>query len=765
MPEILAKSDPEYSLRAHIADGLRIAEALKKAFPRVPEIAGMTDFWQWLETAVVFHDLGKAHAAFQKMLRKDSGQDWRGQRHELFSLPFVAALDVPDAEKLLLLRVVAGHHRTFTELSQHIYHEYEDPEIFEHEFSKVDVAGVLAVLRSFGDFPMRQVSAFSPQKVIKPYNREQLDKVVQQRKQLLFITGAFKHCDHLSSAFVEHIEILERRHFYFLEKKRLELQARGLDFYQHQLDAAMAVGSVILTAPTGAGKTETALLWLQKQLETEGCGQGRVFYTLPFTASINAMFERLNKSEATGEGMGEASVGMLHGNLNAYLYEKFFAEGGNPFALREKMNAVKRAFRTLQTPIKVTTPFQLLKHLFTLSGFEKGIFEWTGGYFIFDEIHAYNPSTLAQIVALLRFSTREMGAKALIMTATLPTFLKKLLHDSAPFGEIKATPELYEQFKRHRIRVATGQINEPENLKIISERLTAGKKILVVCNTVTRAQEIFQTLRADFFGEAILLHSGFNSEDRMARERQLQCKQPPLLVGTQAIEVSLDIDYDILFSELAPLDALLQRFGRVNRKREKPPCDCVIFSERNGKDKYIYPTQEVLENTLVALRDMENTNEGVVSEADLQGKIDFVYPELTPTAREDYERTLQFLEKAIDEIVPMEHSDQREEEFYEQFDGMKVLPSVCRLEYCQRLDNYDFIGAELLKVSIRKCNFARWSKVGILERDSHAFIHPNKAKAKPIVMNFFLLNLPYRKDLGLLKDSNPVSISFLEEQL
>jgi CRISPR-associated endonuclease/helicase Cas3 len=765
MPEILAKSDPPHTLQAHIADGLRIAEDLKRAFPRAPEMAAMPNFWQWLEMAVVFHDLGKAHTEFQKLLHKDPRHDWRGQRHEVFSLPFIAALDAPEAEKLLLLRVVAGHHRTFRELSEHISDEYEVQEDFEAEFSKVDTTGALAILRSFGNFPLKNVSAFLPQKVVKPYVREQLDKVIQHRKTLLLLTGAFKHCDHLSSAFVEHVEVLERRHFYFLEKKRLDLQTKGSDFYQHQLDAAGTVGSVILTAPTGAGKTETALLWLQKQIETEEFGQGRVFYTLPFTASINAMFERLGKDETKGEGMGEASVGMLHGNLNAFLYEKFFAETGNPFALREKINTVTRTFRTLQTPVKVTTPFQLLKHLFTLSGFEKGIFEWTGGYFIFDEIHAYNPSVLAQIVALLRFSTREMGAKALIMTATLPGFLKKILHEATPFSEIKAASELYEQFKRHRIRVEIGQITAPENIIMISEKLAVGQKVLVVCNTVARAQEVFENLKADFSGGAILLHGGFNGEDRMARERQLQCEQPPLLVGTQAIEVSLDIDYDILFSEIAPLDALLQRFGRVNRKREKPPCDCVVFSERNDKDSFIYKIPEVLDNTLAALRDMESTNGGVVSEADLQEKIDFVYPDFTPVAREEFERTFQFLEEAIGEIVPMEQSEQREEEFYAQFDGMKVLPAVCRSEFCRRLDTYDFIGAELLKIGIRKCNFARWYKVGVLERDCHAFIHPNKPNAKPIVMNFFLLKLPYLQDLGLQKNADPISISFLEEQL
>ena len=70
----------------------------------------------------------------------------------------------------------------------------------------------------------------------------------------------------------------------------------------------------------------------------------------------------------------------------------------------EKKNLIE-TYKTLVTPVKVTTPFQLLKHIFGLKGFEKGIFEWCGGYFIFDEIHAYNPAVFAQIKVLLEFAT------------------------------------------------------------------------------------------------------------------------------------------------------------------------------------------------------------------------------------------------------------------------------------------------------------------------------------------------------------------------
>jgi CRISPR-associated endonuclease/helicase Cas3 len=103
-----------------------------------------------------------------------------------------------------------------------------------------------------------------------------------------------------------------------------------------------------------------------------------------------------------------------------------------------------------------------------------------------------------------------------------------------------------------------------------------------------------------------------------------------LLVGTQAIEVSLDIDYDVIFTELAPLDALLQRFGRINRHRingqYRPPCDCIVFSERNDVDKLIYKNGEVITRTLDVLHKLEYNNSGVIPEIKLQQFIDQVYP-------------------------------------------------------------------------------------------------------------------------------------------
>ncbi len=117
-----------------------------------------------------------------------------------------------------------------------------------------------------------------------------------------------------------------------------------------------------------------------------------------------------------------------------------------------------------------------------------------------------------------------------------------------------------------------------------------------------QAQIVFAALNSE---NKFLLHSAFNANDRSKKEKQLLENDTKLLIGTQAIEVSLDIDYDIIFTEPAPFDALIQRFGRVNRKGNKGVSECIVFEERNQADKYIYQNEKVIDRTLHILKEKE----------------------------------------------------------------------------------------------------------------------------------------------------------------
>ena len=172
------------------------------------------------------------------------------------------------------------------------------------------------------------------------------------------------------------------------------------------------------------------------------------------------------------------------------------------------------------------------------------------------------------------------------MSATFPTVLRKLLDETlATPHQIFASPDLYQSFARHRLEFVTGRIVDASILGRVAALAAARQSVLVVCNTVSSSKRVHRLLAPSLAQHGIrpeILHSRFNSRDRYHKERMLalrmgtkerQTAAPAVvLVATQVVEVSLDIDFDTIFTEPAPLEALIQRFGRVNRARKRPPC-------------------------------------------------------------------------------------------------------------------------------------------------------------------------------------------------
>ncbi len=758
--EILAKSEPQLTLHEHIEDCLKIHSFLKVQFADITKLPNIpSEFWEFVRISMIFHDLGKSHSEFQKLLKGEDSK-WKKQRHELFSLPFFIAFDeIKDkAIKNIMLLAIAGHHKDFGQLfSRYINSFYQDETpndgieldlgttesiTYVSEFKKVDVNAIKVLLREKYQIDIKQSLKVENQiSFIKSYNRNGVTIKSSEYWFLVLLFGAIKNCDHLGSARIQNIASNQLSDFQFLADYQNKLRSKSLDFYKHQNDCSQTLGNVILTAPTGSGKTESSFLWVRKHFEENQTG--RIFYILPFTASINAMFERLRAVIEDGK------VGMLHGKLSAYLNNYFEEHQYSHSSKKEAIDELKHKFKYVTTPIKISTPFQLLKHLFGLKGFEQGLFEWTNSYFIFDEIHAYDAKTFAQIKVLLEFVTQYLNVKVMVMTATLPKFLRKEIELAIrKFTPINADETLYNSFQRHKVILQDGLLEN--NLDIIKADLQAGKKVLVVCNTVAQAQKIYEILRSEV-EKSVLLHGGFNGTDRNTHEQTLlkaekddTLEDVMLLVGTQAIEVSLDIDYEIIYTEPAPIDALLQRFGRVNRKRERGISPCVIFKESNKTDFYIYD-KNFISRTLEVFSKAKN--DGIVDESILQEYIDFVYPSWNEEQEKDFKQVYETMKSTLDLLVPLIHSRKTEEDFYKQFDGAKILPQIYKSKYEEYLRNFDFINAENLKVSIKKNRFAQWLSSQNLRKEVFAFEKNDKKELLSI--EYFMTNKLYDSDFGL----------------
>lgn len=754
---LLAKSKdkgsdlPARTLKEHIDDCLLIHFFLKKSFPKINFHSGLEEnYWELLRICIICHDLGKAHIEFQKVLAGLPNK-WNKQRHEVFSIPFVDALENIDSPLLKIIRlVVAGHHKDFEHLQSYInvYNKadilldgVDDVEIIDFETSfhnNVQVHAALELL-TIHNIKVKSILPNSVNGLVRSYNKKPWHQSDPDYFKLMMLFGGLKWCDHLGSALVKYIRLLEKSDFNFLKVQQDKLIEIGTDFYDHQKRCANVDGNLFLTAPTGSGKTESAFIWLNNQFEVNG--QGRVFYILPFTASINAMYERLNSA------IKNDKVGMLHGQLSSYLNNYYDDLQYDLNAKKASIKDIRESYKSIVTPLKVCTPFQLLKHLFGLKGYEQGIFEMSGAYFIFDEIHAYSPDVFAQIKVLLEFATIHLGVKVMIMTATMPKFLKEEIEKSiGVFSIVQADTNLYKQFRRHRIILRDGLLSS--NLFEIKKQLRNNNKVLIVCNTVKSAQAIFKELKSDVKpNEAILIHGSYTGFDRNKKEKILKQDLIKLLVGTQAIEVSLDIDYDIIYTEPAPIDALIQRFGRVNRKNKKGVSDCIVFKENNKEDHYIY-NLETIAKTLSAFEKIVIEENGIIDEALIQNAIDFVYESWTIDDKKEFEDKYQYLSDAVQMLSPLLKNKHSEDDFYKQFDGIKILPQSHKEIFEKHLSTFDFIGAESQKVQIRKGRFIGWLISQNIKKDIYAFESNSSISQLP----YYITNIKYDTELGLLKD-------------
>lgn len=721
------------SLAAHtwsVAERLADLRAMR---PGLEDRLGIPGLWAGLFWAVMLHDTGKCAAGFQAMLRGERttalARAWKGHRHEVFSLAFVDAIaPAGNPFREWIIAGIVSHHRDQAQIAA-CYDPINDDDQLGVTWSSVDPEHVKGIARWLAECGPAWATALGiPEAAALLVDRaraesaralgprrirvalDQFDRyVASPRSHMLrvpgiLLRGLITQADRSASAHVGKIRPLAT--------SADELRARwsGIKRYEtHQQEAAVTTGSALLMAPTGTGKTEAALLWAARQADAP-----RLFYTLPYQASMNAMCGRLE------ETFGKGGIGLAHGRALLALYRLIGEE--EPDRERQARRRMNLA-RLHHLPIQICSPYQMLKAMYRLKGYEGLLTDYDGAAFIFDEIHAYEPNRLALIVETLRYLRESHRARFLVMSATLPGLIGSRLAEA--LGEpplISAAPELYARTSRHRIRVREGELFDPPNWANIVAAIRSGRSVLVCANTVARAQRAKALLRVDFPElEIPLLHGRLNGRDRLAREALVRDatgsnspnRRPIALVATQTVEVSLDIDLDTIYTDPAPLEALIQRFGRVNRRgRQAGLADVHVF-RRPDDGQHIYDAGLVQAGLAILQR--ENGNP--LREDAVGAWLDEVYagpPGVDWVAR--YETAAAGFRSAIvNSLVAFNSEDRLEEQFYAAFDGLDALPAQFEAEY-QQLREEEPLAAQELFVSIGTGYYARLKKAGRIRR-------------------------------------------------
>jgi CRISPR-associated endonuclease/helicase Cas3 len=384
-------------------------------------------------------------------------------------------------------------------------------------------------------------------------------------------------------------------------------------------------GIVIIEAPMGKGKTETALVCAEIIADKSNCGG--VYFALPTQATTDSMFPRLLAwVNSLDYGAGQ-TIRLAHGKAqfnDDYQVLKHF-EGSANIGLDEQSSVFVHEWfegqkKSMLADFVVGTIDQLLLSALKQKHLMLRHLGLAGKVVIIDECHAYD----AYMSQYLNRALSWLGAyrvPVIVLSATLPIHKRRALIDaylnkdttlklkSDPLGKglRKQGDEQLPSWVQNRgyplitytdkglvhqktvptggtaLDVGISHITDEAIAGHIDEFISEGGCVGVVVNTVKRAQEIASTLRSKFGDEAVkLLHSRFLAEDRAEKEKLLlselgkpgkNTNRPfmSIVVGTQVLEQSLDIDFDVLFTDICPMDLLLQRIGRLHRHRRSRP--------------------------------------------------------------------------------------------------------------------------------------------------------------------------------------------------
>jgi CRISPR-associated endonuclease/helicase Cas3 len=599
MEQLYAKSGPDWTtLKDHLEQVAWAARTFAKH----------TDLDENLAyKGAILHDIGKAHPEFQKRL-KPGYRNSKVFRHEISSILFLSAF--AESERDALIEMVIGHHKSV----------------------KNDIGGKglldLDDREDFEDFHLGKWNEWSPRAFsilcelgvsCTPFSEEQAVRNLSQTTAYCYEQtkkrgfskwrGLLMGADHFASSLIKETENCLGRTF---QKPDLSFYNRTHELYPLSFrEANSQKKHTLVVACTGAGKTD----FLFRRT------RGRIFYTLPFQASINAMFQRVARDLSTANP--NLDIRVLH--------------AASTVITRNKENEEIALQSLFGSSIKILTPHQLATVAFGMKGFESLILDLQGCDIILDEVHTYTGISQAIVLKLIQI-LKSIDCRIHIGTATMPTVLYhkilELLGSDAL--EIKLSTDEIDKFNRHVIHKIKSFDSASQT---IDSALQQDEKVLIVFNTVKRAQNIYKQLRDQYpHIPILLLHSRFKRKDRNNKEKLLlgldDHGQPKgqyntstkscIVISTQIVEVSLDINFDLMITETAPIDALIQRFGRINRKRTlstigKLKNIFVIEPGENKNDALPYDLG-VLKRSFEILPDNE-----VLNERDLQSKIDYVF--------------------------------------------------------------------------------------------------------------------------------------------
>lgn len=557
------KAKPNKSIIEHTNDLLDVLEILwNLGYIKEERI------YELIQKACIYHDIGKINKEFQKRV-KNKGIKFDENKevaHNVLSLYFIDESKFNNKEDYLIVSNAVVNHHDYCDIGLAIR---EKSDIIENLLEGLDHKKVKKVI---------------PAKIAS----------ISQDIDAIKIKGYLHKCDYsASSGYTAEYEnnFLEKSLENVLNKWKLDNQdASWNELQQYCIENKNE--NIIAIAQTGMGKTEAGLLWIS---------DNKGFFILPIRTAINAIYDRTKKYISSYGGNLEEQLGLLHSSSLEYLLlqseDDKYDDKDEYIDKKEDKEIIEyeKIAKQLSLPINVSTIDQLFDFVYKYPAYELKLTTLSYSKIVIDEIQMYGPDLLAYLVYGLERIV-EQGGKVAILTATLPPFVKELLSKNIKF-KIKEDG-FTDNSKRHNLKILDKRIDSNDicDKYMENEKLNKSNKILVVCNSITQAQNLYEEI-SDILGNKNLhiLHSKFIKCERLSKESEIiefgktykdnksneLDKQSGIWISTSIVEASLDIDFDYLFTELQDLNSLFQRLGRCNRKGKKDSSEnnCYIYTQ------------------------------------------------------------------------------------------------------------------------------------------------------------------------------------------
>lgn len=405
-----------------------------------------------------------------------------------------------------------------------------------------------------------------------------------------------------------------------------------------------------LAAPTGIGKTMTSLdfvLKLREKIAEKENYQPQIIYGLPF---INIIEQSLSEYEKT---LGDDVV------MGHYQYADIFGKDENEkndFSDEETSYSQKQmSWDTWQKDIIITSFVQLFETLIgNRNKLLKKFRHFADSIIILDEVQTLAIEKLPVIGASLFYAAKLLNARILIMTATQPKIFElmkrelniKIDEDKLqPFNLLKNDETVFKCFNRTKIvPLISEKVDKEKFIKIFEDYWTIDKSCLVVVNKVSRSIEIFEALQEFIFAfdnvKLFYLSTNITPVERQLRIeniKKLLKNKTCILVSTQVVEAGVDLDFDMGFRDLGPIDSIVQVAGRINRENSEKRKGSPLYIIDFGDCQKIYGVATELKSTK-ALSKKE------IPEADYKQMVEIYFDEISSNDMTGFEFSKEIFE-------------------------------------------------------------------------------------------------------------------------